>query len=40
LLSAATSSFTADLTFALVIAACAVLALLLGVKRLPSPRVD
>lgn len=36
LLSSVTSSLTADVTFALVIAACAVLALLIGAKRLPS----
>ena len=38
LLSAATSSFTADLTFALVIAACAVLALLTSARLVPSSR--
>jgi len=36
LLSSATSSLTADVTFALVIAACAALALVLGAKQLPS----
>jgi hypothetical protein len=36
LLSSATRSLTADVTCALVIAACAVLALVLGEKRLPS----
>jgi hypothetical protein len=36
LLASATSSFTADVTFALVIAACAVSALIIGAKRLPS----
>jgi predicted MFS family arabinose efflux permease len=40
LVSAVTSSFTADVIFALVIALCALLALLLGVKRLPSSRTD
>ena len=37
LLSGVTSSFTADLTFALIVAACAVLALVMGAKRLPRP---
>ena len=36
LLGQATSSFTADLTFALVVAACAVLALITGARRLPG----
>ncbi len=36
LLSSATSSLTADVTFALIIAACALLALIIGAKRLPS----
>jgi hypothetical protein len=36
LLSGATSSLTADVTFAIVIAACALTALLIGAKRLPS----
>jgi predicted MFS family arabinose efflux permease len=35
LLSGVTSSLTADVTFAIVIAACAVLALIMGAKRLP-----
>jgi hypothetical protein len=36
LLSGVTGSFTADVTFAVVIAACAVLALITGAKRVPS----
>jgi hypothetical protein len=36
LLSSVTSSLTADVTFAIVMAALAVLALLAGARRLPS----
>lgn len=36
LLSGVTSPFTADVTFAIVIAACALLALITGAKRLPG----